>query len=73
MVYIKAAVEATHGPEVLSDVGAFGGLFSLATLGLKEPVLVASTDGVGTKTLVAARTGRYGGPRDCVANTSVWM
>lgn len=58
---MKAAVEATHGPEVLAGVGAFGGLFDLApTLGrVRRPVLVASTDGVGTKTRVAAATDRW--------------
>ena len=52
---IKTAVHATFGPEVLSGVGSFGGLFDISKLkGLAEPVLVASTDGVGTKTMVAA-------------------
>lgn len=56
----KAAVNATHGPEVLGGIGSFGGLFSLSGLaGLREPVLVASTDGVGTKTRVATSLGRY--------------
>ncbi len=57
---MKKAVKATYGPEVLSGIGAFGGLFEAA--GLKEmdaPVLVASTDGVGTKTRVAAQMDRW--------------
>jgi phosphoribosylformylglycinamidine cyclo-ligase len=57
---MSAAVRATYGPEVLAGLGAFGGLFDVR--GLKEmewPVLVASTDGVGTKTKVAARLGRW--------------
>jgi len=57
---MKKAVEATHGPEVLAGVGAFGGLFDAAALmGLEAPVLVASSDGVGTKTKVASAMGRY--------------
>jgi phosphoribosylformylglycinamidine cyclo-ligase len=55
-----AAVQATYGPQVLSDVGAFGGLFAVSELKeMQAPVLVASTDGVGTKTMAAARTGRW--------------
>ena len=57
---MKTAVQATFGPEVLSDVGSFGGLFSAAALKeMKSPVLVASTDGVGTKTMVAAAMNRW--------------
>lgn len=57
---MKAAVEATHGPEVLAGVGAFGGLFDAGALqGMGGPTLVASTDGVGTKTKIAAAIGRF--------------
>jgi phosphoribosylformylglycinamidine cyclo-ligase len=57
---IAAAVRSTYGPEVLAGIGAFGGMFSAAGLKqMAEPVLVASTDGVGTKTKVAARLGRW--------------
>lgn len=57
---MKAVIRATYGPEVLSDTGNFGGLYAAAALkALDEPVLVASTDGVGTKTMVAARLGRW--------------
>jgi phosphoribosylformylglycinamidine cyclo-ligase len=57
---MKTAVHATFGPEVLSGVGNFGGLFDIGHLKeMKQPVLVASTDGVGTKTMVAARMGRW--------------
>ena len=45
-------------PEVLAGVGLFAGAIALPA-GLREPVLVASTDGVGTKVLLAARCGRY--------------
>ncbi len=52
---MKTAVHATFGPEVLSRVGSFGGLFDISRLKeMAAPVLVASTDGVGTKTMVAA-------------------
>ena len=58
---MKNAVERTHGPAVLRGLGAFGGVFDAAVLSeLREPVLVASTDGVGTKVMVAAAAGRAG-------------
>lgn len=56
---IKAHVRSTFRPEVLGDLGGFGGLFSLGHHGLKDPVLVASTDGVGTKSMIARLTGKY--------------
>jgi phosphoribosylformylglycinamidine cyclo-ligase len=57
---MKAAVQATHGSEVLAGIGAFGGLFDAQALQqMAHPVLVASTDGVGTKTRVASRLGRW--------------
>lgn len=58
---MAAAVRSTHGPAVLAGMGAFGGCFdaALALAGIQAPVLVSSTDGVGTKTLVAAAVGRY--------------
>ena len=46
---------------VLSGLGGFGGLFRPGFAGMTDPVLVASTDGVGTKTRVAALAGQYGG------------
>ena len=58
---MKGAVARTHGPSVLGGLGGFGGLFRADFAGLTEPVLVASTDGVGTKTKVASQAGRYGG------------
>ncbi|MCI0396526.1 MAG: phosphoribosylformylglycinamidine cyclo-ligase [Chloroflexi bacterium] len=57
---MAAAVQATFGPEVLSNIGAFGGLYDARGFKkMKAPVLVASTDGVGTKTKVAAQMGRW--------------
>ena len=57
---MKGAVKSTYGKEVLAGIGAFGGLYDAAALkGMAAPVLVASTDGVGTKTKIAAALGRY--------------
>ncbi len=56
---IKPLAAATQGPEVLAGVGPFSGLFALDTHRYREPVLVASTDGVGTKVLLAAGAGRH--------------
>lgn len=50
---IKPLVKATARPEVISDIGGFGGLFSLNSSKYKQPSLVASTDGVGTKLKLA--------------------
>ena len=59
---IKDVVRDTHGPEVLAGVGAFGGMFSaMALKQMDHPVLVASTDGVGTKTRIATAVDRVGG------------
>ena len=52
------SIRSTWGPEVLSEVGHFGGLFRLAA-GYKDPVLVSSMDGVGTKLMVAQIVGRF--------------
>jgi phosphoribosylformylglycinamidine cyclo-ligase len=58
---IKQHVARTHSPAVLTGLGAFGSLFSLrdAIKGMADPVMVQSTDGVGTKTLVAVMAQRY--------------
>jgi phosphoribosylformylglycinamidine cyclo-ligase len=50
-------VRSTHGPAVLGNFGAFAGLFHLQAV--RDPVLVASTDGVGTKVLLGLQLGRY--------------
>ena len=55
---MKPAIRATFTPNVLADVGSFGGLYALADLP-DAPVLVASTDGVGTKVKLAAALGRW--------------
>jgi len=50
---IKPLVKATNRPEVMGDLGGFGGLFSLNAAKYKQPALVSSTDGVGTKLKIA--------------------
>ena len=50
---IRQLAKATFTPDVLSDIGSFGGLFRLDTAAWREPVLVSSADGVGTKLKVA--------------------
>src|SRR5437763_16115299 len=56
---IKPLAESTQGPEVLAGVGPFSGLFALDVRRYQQPVLVASTDGVGTKVLLASEAGRH--------------
>ena len=56
---IHNRVKGTHGPEVLGKVGGFGGLFRADFRGLRDPVLVSSVDGVGTKLKIAFATGRH--------------
>ena len=56
---IKESVRATYRPEVLGDLGGFGGLFALNTKNYREPVLVSGTDGVGTKLRLAFMLDRH--------------
>ncbi|BCL81970.1 phosphoribosylformylglycinamidine cyclo-ligase [Ktedonobacteria bacterium brp13] len=57
---MREAVRTSQGPEVLAGVGAFAGVFKASALQkMRHPALVASTDGVGTKTLLATQAGRY--------------
>ncbi len=56
---IKPFVKATSRPEVIADIGGFGGLFSLNSNKYKNPVLVSGTDGVGTKLKIAFLAGRH--------------
>src|SRR4051812_7165188 len=56
---IKSLARSTFTPGVLSEIGSFGGLFQLAPSAGKEPVLVSSADGVGTKLKVAFMTARH--------------
>ncbi|MBN2494487.1 MAG: phosphoribosylformylglycinamidine cyclo-ligase [Deltaproteobacteria bacterium] len=56
---IAALAESTHRPEVIGSLGGFSGLFALRAGQLREPLLVASTDGVGTKLKIAFQAGRH--------------
>lgn len=67
---MKSAVRSTFTANVLADVGAFGGLFALEKLP-SQPVLVASTDGVGTKVKLAAELGRWEGIGHDIVNHCV--
>lgn len=56
---IKKHVKRTVRPGVIGALGGFGGMFDLSTLGLKEPVLISGTDGVGTKLMLAFMMDRH--------------
>lgn len=57
---MRQAVRSTHNAAVLTDIGLFGGLYGLKeAIRARDPVLVASVDGVGTKTMIAAAMGRF--------------
>jgi phosphoribosylformylglycinamidine cyclo-ligase len=58
-VELEAKVRTTFGPEVLGRIGGFGGLFRADFGEMKEPVLVSSIDGVGTKLKIALALGRH--------------
>lgn len=57
---IRHVVASAGRPEVLGGIGGFGGCFSFDPSRYRRPVLVSSTDGVGTKVALASATGRYG-------------
>lgn len=56
---IREFARQTFTPGVLSDIGSFGGMFACNFSGMKEPVLVSSTDGVGTKLKIAVMMNRH--------------
>jgi phosphoribosylformylglycinamidine cyclo-ligase len=56
---IQSLVRQTHGPQVLGKIGGFGGLFRANFPGMREPVLVASIDGVGTKLKIACALNKH--------------
>ena len=56
---IKDVVRETHGAEVLSNIGGFGGFFKPNLSSFKNPVFVSSVDGVGTKLIVAYKAQKY--------------
>jgi phosphoribosylformylglycinamidine cyclo-ligase len=58
---IKPLVRATARPGADAEIGGFGGLFDLKAAGFKDPILVAATDGVGTKVKIAIETGIHSG------------
>ncbi len=58
---IKPAAKATNRPGVVAGLGGFGALFDLKAAGFTDPVLVAATDGVGTKLRIAIDTGQVDG------------
>src|SRR3979411_2721155 len=58
---IKPMVRATARAAADAEIGGFGGLFDLKAAGFQDPVLVAATDGVGTKVKIAIETGLHGG------------
>jgi phosphoribosylformylglycinamidine cyclo-ligase len=65
---IRERVRSTYRAGVVGDIGGFGGLFDLAQASYRDPLLVSSTDGVGTKSLIARQLGRYDTIGvDCVA------
>ena len=69
---MKEAVRSTYGPEVVAGIGAFGGQFDASALKrFAKPVLVASTDGVGTKTSLGLALGRLKGLGMDIVNHSV--
>ena len=55
---IGPLVRGTYRPEVIGDIGGFGGLFDIGRSGYRDPLLVSATDGVGTKAEIARQTGR---------------
>src|SRR5262249_8794118 len=58
---MRGAVARTAGPEVIGGIGGFAGLFDASRLTTyRRPLLATSTDGVGTKVVIAQRLGRYG-------------
>ena len=56
---MREVIRSTHGPQVLGAMGGFGGLFAIGELGLRDPVLVSSIDGVGTKLKIAFTLNRH--------------
>ncbi|MFQ6552090.1 phosphoribosylformylglycinamidine cyclo-ligase [Aestuariibius insulae] len=58
---IKPAAKRTNRPGVMNGLGGFGGLFDLKAAGFSDPILVAATDGVGTKLRIGIETGQMGG------------
>ncbi len=68
---IKKHVSSTFNEHTLSDIGSFGGCFNLPIKDYNDPVLVSSVDGVGTKLLIAALSGKHDTIGQCLVNHCV--
>jgi len=69
---ISGAVKSTHDDRVVSGIGGFGGVFDLASLaGIDDPLMVASTDGVGTKTKLSAAMDLWEGAGADIVNHGI--
>lgn len=68
---IKQLVKQTYTPQVLTELGLFGGCFAFPVKDYREPVLVASTDGVGTKLMIANLMNRHNTVGQCLVNHCV--
>jgi len=68
---IKSLVKQTYTPQVLTELGLFGGCYAFPVKDYREPVLVASTDGVGTKLMVANLMNRHNTVGQCLVNHCV--
>ena len=68
---IKNIVKETFSPNVLTDIGSFGGCFEFPVKQFRQPVLVSSTDGVGTKLMIATQMERYDTVGQCLVNHCV--
>jgi len=68
---IKSLVKTTFTADVLTDLGSFGGCFQFNKSRYRQPVLVSSTDGVGTKLLIARQSQRYDTIGQCLVNHCV--
>ncbi len=67
--HIKERMKNTVSKNVLSGIGGFGGIIDISSMGYKQPVMVSSTDGVGTKVKIASALGKYEGiGRDIVSH-----
>src|SRR6056297_419584 len=68
---IKSMVKSTFSKNVLTNIGGFGGLFEFNFTDYKNPVLVSSADGVGTKLIVANKANRHDTVGQCLVNHCV--
>ncbi len=68
---IRSLAGRTFNENVLTGIGSFGAVYSLAGLGLEDPVLISSADGVGTKVKVAFASGRHNTVGQCLVNHCV--